>query len=86
MAFFLVLALFSFPCAFFRLRVFTKFEYLIFAITLWVSVFAAFTEFGDNHRFSVPFLPLIVYIVLTWGWKCITSISTKIHQPTPTEV
>lgn len=86
MAVFLVLALFSFPCALFRLRVFTKFEYLIFAITLWVSVFAAFTEFGDNHRFSVPFLPLIVYIVLTWGWKCITSISTKIHQPTPTEV
>lgn len=78
---FLLLALISFPCGFFRLRVFTKFEYLVFAIVLWVSVFAALTEFGDNNRFSLPFLPVIMYVVLTWSWKCVTSISTKIHAP-----
>ena len=53
---FLLLALFSFPCGFFRLGVFTKLEYLVLAIVLWVSVFAAFTEFGDNIVFLYPFL------------------------------
>jgi len=69
-AFFLILALLSIPCALFRPKAFTKLEYLIFAITLWVSVFAAFTEYGENRRFCVPFYMLILYTILTrvWVW------------------
>jgi hypothetical protein len=80
-AVFLVLALLSFPCALFRLRVFTKSEYFVFTLTLWASIFAAFTEFGDNRRFSVPFLPLMFYVVLTWGWGRINSLASgENHQ------
>jgi hypothetical protein len=74
---FLVLALLSLPCALFRLKAFTKIEYLTFAIALWVSLFAAFTEFGDNRRFCVPFYMLIFYTVLTRGWMWITATSSK---------
>jgi hypothetical protein len=74
---FLVLALLSIPCAFFRLKVFTRLEYLIFAMALWVSVFAAFIEFGDNHRFCVPFYMLIVYTVLTRAWLWIAAPSLR---------
>ena len=70
---FLVLALLSVPCAFFRLKAFTKVEYLIFAIALWVSIFAGFTEFGQNRRFCVPFYMLILYTLLTRGWVWITA-------------
>jgi len=76
-AVFLVLALLSVPCAFFRPKAFTRLEYLTFAMALWISIFAAFTEFGDNHRFCVPLLMLIVYTVLTWGWMGIAAISSK---------
>lgn len=76
MAVFLILALLSLPCALFHRMVFTRIEYLIFAIALWTSIFAAFTEYGDNFRFSVPFLPLIFYTVLTWGWTCITTVAS----------
>ena len=74
-AVFLVLALLSLPCALFRLKAFTKLEYLIFAIALWVSVFAAFTEFGENRRFCVPLYMLIVYTLMTrvWMWIAATS-------------
>jgi hypothetical protein len=76
-AVFLVLALLSLPCALFRLKAFTKMEYLIFASALWVSVFAAFTEFGYNRRFCVPFYMLIMYTVLTRGWMWIAATSSK---------
>jgi hypothetical protein len=65
---FLVLALLSIPCALFRLKAFTRLEYLIFTMALWVSVFSAFTEFGDNHRFCVPLYMLIIYTILTRVW------------------
>jgi hypothetical protein len=74
---FLVLALISIPCALFRLKAFTKLEYLIFAIVLWVSIFAAFTEFGDNRRFCVPFYMMIIYTLLTRGWVWITATVAK---------
>jgi hypothetical protein len=80
---FLVLALLSVPCALFRLKAFTKPEYLIFVIALWVSVFAAFTEFGQNRRFCVPFYMLIMYTLLTRGWMWITAISAKGPGLTP---
>lgn len=74
---FLVLALLSIPCALFRPKAFTRIEYLIFTMALWVSIFAAFTEFGDNRRFCVPFYMLIVYTVLTRGWIWITATSVQ---------
>jgi glycerol uptake facilitator-like aquaporin len=75
-AVFLVLALLSIPCALVYRRVFTKLEYLIFAIALWVSVFEAFTEFGENRRYCVPLYMLIVYTLLTRGWVWITAASS----------
>ena len=75
-AFFLVLALLSIPCALFRLKAFNKLEYLIFAIALWVSVIASFTEFGENRRFCVPLYMLIIYTFLTRIWLWITSTSS----------
>jgi hypothetical protein len=80
---FLVLALLSLPCALFRLKTFTKMEYLIFASALWVSVFAAFTEFGENRRFCIPFYMLIIYTVLTRGWVWIAATSSKGPGLTP---
>jgi len=74
---FLVLALLSVPCAFFRLKAFTKIEYLTFAMALWVSVWAGFTEFGDNRRFCIPLYMLITYTLLTRGWLWITAGSSK---------
>ena len=80
---FLVLALLSIPCAFFHLKAFTKLEYLIFVIALWVSVFASFTEFGQNRRFCLPFCMLIIYTVLTRAWMWITATSSKGPGLTP---
>jgi hypothetical protein len=74
---FLVLALLSVPCAFFRLKAFTQIEYLTFAMALWVSVWAGFTEFGDNRRFCIPLYMLITYTLLTRGWLWITAGSSK---------
>jgi hypothetical protein len=70
---FLVLALVSAPCSLIFRKAFTRLEYLIFAIALWVSIFAAFTEFGENRRFCVPFYMLIVYTLLTRGWQWIAA-------------
>ena len=70
---FLVLALLSIPCAFFRRKVFAKIEYLGFALTLWGSAFAALTEYGDNRRFCVPFYMIIVYTLMTRGWLWLTA-------------
>jgi hypothetical protein len=75
-AVFLVLALLSIPCALFYPKAFTKLEYLTFAIALWVSVFAAFTEFGENRRYCVPFYMLIIYTLLTRVWLWITATSS----------
>jgi hypothetical protein len=74
---FLVLALLSAPLALFRLKAFTKHEYLTFAMALWVSIFAAFTEFGENRRFCIPLYMLIIYTVLTRGWMWIAATSSK---------
>lgn len=74
---FLLLALLSIACALFRPKVFTRVEYLTFTTALWVSVFAAFTEYGENRRFCVPFYMLIVYIVLTRAWIWIAATSSK---------
>ena len=76
-AVFLVLALLSLLCVFFRPQAFTKIEYLTFAMALWVSVFAAFTEYGQNRRFGVPFYMLITYTVLTRGWLWIAAALLK---------
>lgn len=72
---FLVLALIAIPCALLRLKVFTKLEYLVFAIALWVSACAGFMEFGEDSRYSIPFYMLIFYTVLTRGWIWITATS-----------
>jgi len=80
---FWVLALLSIPCAFFRLKAFTKLEYLTFTMALWVSVFMAFTEFGSSQRYCVPFYMLIVYTVLTRFWLWITATSLKGADATP---
>jgi hypothetical protein len=76
-AVFLILALLSIPFALARLKVFTKLEHLAFTIVLWVSVFAALTEFGENRRFCVPFYMLIAYTLLTRGWLWITATTSK---------
>jgi hypothetical protein len=80
---FLVLALLSIPCALFRPKAFTRIEYLIFAIALWVSVCVAFTEFGDNRRFCIPLYMLIIYTLLTRGWLWITAASSIGPGATP---
>lgn len=74
---FLALALFSLPCALFHRKAFTRIEYLIFAIVLWASVFAAFTEYGQNRRFCVPFYMLMTYTVMTRAWRWITATPSK---------
>ena len=74
---FLVLALTSIPCWLFWRKAFTRHEYLIFAIALWVSVFAAFTEFGENRRYCEPLYMLITYTAFTRGWVWMTANSTK---------
>jgi hypothetical protein len=79
---FLILALVSIPCALFRPMAFTKLEYLISAIALWISIVAAFTEFGDNRRFCLPLYMAIFYSVLVRGWTWITAIPSKRHGPT----
>ena len=82
-AVFLILALISLPCALVRLKVFTKLEYLTFAIALWVSVFASLTEYGENRRFCVPFYMLIVYTLLTRAWVWISAASSQDRGATP---
>jgi hypothetical protein len=74
---FLVLALLSVLSVLLRLKIFTKVEYLIFTMVLWASVFAAFTDFGENNRYCVPFYMLIVYTLMTRGWLWITATSLK---------
>jgi hypothetical protein len=74
---FVILALISFLCALRRRQTFSKLEYLTFAIAMWVSVFAAFTEYGDNRRFCVPCYMLIVYTVATRFWLWIAPLSEK---------
>ncbi len=86
MGIFLVLALFSIPCALLRSSVFTRIDYLIFAITLWASIFSSFTEFGNNFRFSVPFMPLIFYTVMTWGWASVRSVVSSRLRAMPSFV
>jgi hypothetical protein len=81
-AVFLLLTFLSIYCALFRLKVFTKLEYLIFAITSWCSTFAAFTEFGENRRFCVPFYMLIIYTVFSRGWVWTAAASLKSPSPT----
>ena len=73
---FLVLTLLSIPCALILPKVFTRIEYLTFAMVSWISVCAAFTEFGDNRRFCVPLYMLIIHTVLTRGWVWITATSS----------
>ena len=82
-AMFLILALLSIPFALVRLRAFTKLEHLTFFIVLWVSVFAALTEFGENRRFCVPFYMLIAYTLLTRGWLWITAATSKDSPAAP---
>jgi hypothetical protein len=82
-AVFLILALLSIPFALVRLGAFTKLEYLTFAIVLWVSVFAALTEFGENRRFCVPFYMLIAYTLLTRGWLWVTATTSKGPHASP---
>jgi len=76
---FLVLALLSVLSVLLRLKIFTKVEYLIFTMVLWASVFAAFTNFGENRRYCVPFYMLIVYTLMTRGWLWITASSSRGH-------
>jgi hypothetical protein len=76
-AVFLVLALLSIPCALFCRKAFTKLEYFIFAIALWVSIFAAFTEFGEIRRYCVPLYMLIIYTLLARFWMWITATSSE---------
>ena len=82
-AVFLVLALLSIPCALVRPKAFTKLEYLTFAISLWVSVFAAFSEYGENRRYCVPLYMLIVYTLLTRGWIWIAATPSESLGATP---
>jgi len=78
---FLVLALLSIPCALFHRKAFTRPEYLTFAIALGVSAIAAFTEFGQNRRFCIPFYMLMIYTLLTRGWQWITATRSKGSGP-----
>jgi len=72
-AVFLVLALLAAPCFLFRVKAFAKVDFLIFTIAIWSSVFAAFTEYGQNRRFCVPLYMLIIYTTWTRVWLWITA-------------
>lgn len=82
-AVFLVLALISLPCALLHDRIFSKLEYLIFTLALWVSIFAALTEYGENRRFCVPFYMLIVYTLMTRGWIWVRAASSRGSSDAP---
>jgi 4-amino-4-deoxy-L-arabinose transferase-like glycosyltransferase len=80
---YLVLALLSIPFAFFRLKIFTRLEYLTFAMAFCISIVAAFTEFGSNRRYSVPLYMIIIYTLLTRVWLWTTAGSFQGAGATP---
>jgi 4-amino-4-deoxy-L-arabinose transferase-like glycosyltransferase len=78
---FLLLALLSLPCALLRPGLFAKYEYLLFAVALWISIFAAFTEYGDNRRFCMPLYMLIIYVVSVRAWLWIAPSIASNRSP-----
>lgn len=76
-AMFLVLALIAVPCLLIRSRIFSRLEYLIFALALWNSIFAALTEYGENRRFCFPFYTLILFVLMTRGWIWVRAASPR---------
>ena len=52
-----------------------EFNVLLIAIVFSVSVLQAVAGgYGDNHRYSIPFDPLILYVVLVGGWTLVSHI------------
>jgi hypothetical protein len=45
-----------------------EFHWLVLALILGTSVLQALLIFADNWRFSVPYQPLIIYMVVVWLW------------------
>lgn len=45
-----------------------EFHWLALTLILGTSLLQALLIFADNWRFSVPYQPLIIYVVLVWLW------------------
>jgi hypothetical protein len=45
-----------------------EFYWLVLALVLSTSLLQALLIFADNWRFSVPYQPLITYVVIVWLW------------------
>ena len=64
-SFFLLVAAWTMVKALLKPRVF-DFNILFVLIVLLASIFQALVEYGDATRFAIPFLPLILFEVITW--------------------
>jgi len=45
-----------------------EFHWLVLTLILGTSILQALLIFADNWRFSVPYQPLIIYVVIVWLW------------------
>lgn len=46
-----------------------EFHWLVLTLVLGTSLLQALLIYADNWRFSVPFQPLITYLVIVWLWQ-----------------
>jgi hypothetical protein len=55
-----------------------EFHWSVSSLIVMTSMAQAFLVFGDNWRFSIPYQPLIVYVVLLWMWSFVQSRRQKV--------
>ena len=81
---FLLVALWTIVKAILKPRVF-DFNILFILIVLMASISQALIEYGDGTRFAIPFLPLILFEVITWLYYLFTNSlgSWKFERITP---
>lgn len=69
---FLLVAAWTIVQALWKPRVF-DFNILFILLVLGASIFQALVESGDGTRFAIPFLPLILFEVITWLYYLFTN-------------
>jgi 4-amino-4-deoxy-L-arabinose transferase-like glycosyltransferase len=69
---FLLVATWTIIRALWKPRVF-DFNILFILLVLGASIFQALVESGDGTRFAIPFLPLILFEVITWLYYLFTN-------------
>ena len=53
------------------------FNLFLIALILISSLVQAMLEFGENGRYAIPFVPLIVYVVLASGWVSLSGFKAE---------